>query len=44
MRWKFFIPVAVIVSGIIAFYAFFMDGVVSMGIEKACESVFGAKT
>ena len=43
MRWKFFIPFAVVIGGIAAFYAFVMDGLTAKVMEKALEKVFKAQ-
>ena len=43
MRWKFFVPFAVVIGGIAAFYAFVLDGVTAKVMEKSLEKLFKAK-
>ncbi|MBU3955536.1 TIGR03545 family protein, partial [bacterium] len=43
MRWKFFIPFAVIMGGVAAFYAFVMDGLTARVMEISLEKVFNAR-
>jgi len=43
MRWKFFIPIAVIFGGLAAFYAFGMDAVAAKGMEKVLATIFNAR-
>ncbi len=43
MRWKFFVPFAVVLGGIAVFYAFVMDGLTARVMEKSLEKLFKAR-
>lgn len=43
MRWKAFIPIAILIALIVVFNIFFLDNLVKRGIEKTGEKIFRAK-
>ncbi len=44
MRWKYFIPIVVIITGLTLFYTLIMNKLIERGLEKAGESIFKART